>query len=148
MVELAEAICQRVPSVEKVLFTDSGTKATHYCVRLARHVTGRQRFAKFVGAYHGSWDGALFAGAMRYGTDPLAKHPAPGTPLSAAQDVVLLPFNDREACERIIDEHGEDLGSIIVEPVLGDGYIPPAPGFLPFIRTLCDRHGSSSSSMS
>src|SRR6185437_7709082 len=112
-------------SVEKVIYTDSGTKATNFAVRLARLHTGRERFAKFVGAYHGSWDGAMFGMPVRYGGDPLSKEPSPGSPGSAADDIVLLPFNDIEGTLKALEPVASELCCVIVEPVLGDGYIPP-----------------------
>jgi glutamate-1-semialdehyde 2,1-aminomutase len=140
-VELGEQLCARIPSVEKVIFTDSGTKATNFAVRLARLYTGREKFAKFVGAYHGSWDGAMVGMAIRYGLDPTSLKPAPGSPRSTTDDIVLLPFNDIEGTRKAIAAAADDLGSILVEPVLGDGYIPPLPGYLEMVREECDRYG-------
>jgi glutamate-1-semialdehyde 2,1-aminomutase len=140
-VELGERLCARIPSVEKVAFTDSGTKATNFAVRLARLYTGRERFAKFIGAYHGSWDGVMFSVPPRYGSDPLTKVPAPGVARSGADDILLLPFNDIDRAVAAIESAAEELGSVLVEPVLGDGYIPADPEYLRAIRAACDRHG-------
>jgi glutamate-1-semialdehyde 2,1-aminomutase len=140
-VELAKLLCERISSVDKVQFTDSATKATNFAVRLARAYTGREKFAKFIGGYHGAWDGTLYGTASRYGADPLKKEPLPGVPRSAADDVVFLPYNEPEECQRIIEENANELGSVIVEPLIGDGYIPPLPGFLQLLQDLCQKHG-------
>ena len=140
-VELAEEICRRVPSVESVTMGDSGSRVTHYAVRLARAFTGREKFAKMVGGFHGSWDGALYGMPSRYLVDPKAVVPPPGTSLSTRDDVVLLPYNKLEECNRLIEESAADLGSVILEPVMGEGYIPPLPGFLEGLRKTCDKHG-------
>jgi glutamate-1-semialdehyde 2,1-aminomutase len=138
--ELAEELCGRIPSVEQVLFTDSGAKATNFAVRLARVHTGRTRFAKMGGGFHGSWDGALFGLPGRY-ADTEGDQPSPGVPASARQDIVLLGFNDLAGCEQLIRRHGPTLAAVVVEPVLGDGFIVALPGFLEGIRSLCDEYG-------
>jgi glutamate-1-semialdehyde 2,1-aminomutase len=140
--DLASLLCERVPSLEKLTFTDSGSKATNNAIRFARAYTGRQGFAKFVGSYHGSWDAVQFGSAGRYGGDPEEPRlPLPGVPSSAGVDIVFLPFNEPDECERLVAEHADEIGSLIVEPVQGDGYIQPTPGFLAFLRELCDKHG-------
>jgi glutamate-1-semialdehyde 2,1-aminomutase len=139
--DLATALCARVPSLDKVTFTDSASKATINAIRYARAFTGRELFAKFCGAYHGSWDSVQYGSAVRYGGDPEQKVPLPGVSLRSGDDVVLLRFNEPDECERVVADHASELGSLIVEPVEGDGYIAPAPGFLEFLRDICDRYG-------
>ena len=141
IVELSTVIRERVPSIEKLQFADSATRATHFAVRAARQYTGRPKFAKFIGSYHGSWDAAMYGTAVRYGADPDQMYLLPGMPRHSGGEVVLLPYNEQAECERIIADHADELGSLIVEPVQGDGYIPPLPGFLPFLREICDQHG-------
>jgi glutamate-1-semialdehyde 2,1-aminomutase len=139
--EAAEVLIDRVPSVEKVMFTDSGSKATHYAVRLARAFNKKPRFAKPFGGFHGSWDGVLFGMPWRYGADPTAREPLPGVSPFAAEEVLLLQYNDFEACETEIRAHADELSSILIEPIIGDGYVAPLPGFLELLRSLCDELG-------
>lgn len=139
-VDLAEVLCERIPSAEKVVFTDSGAKATNYAVRLARTLTGRVKFAKFRGGYHGAWDGALVGLPGRYGRSVVSgRHP--GVPPSVEDECVVLEFNDLNGCDATLAEHGDQLAAVIVEPILGDGSIVPAPGFHELLRERCDRHG-------
>jgi glutamate-1-semialdehyde 2,1-aminomutase len=141
IIELSQLICEAIPSVERLHFTDSITKATNMAVRIGRAYTGREKFAKFIGAYHGVWDGAFFGVPARMESGPVMGKAVRGIPRSAEQDIVLLPFNDLPECRRIIEANAADLGSVLVEPVIGDGYIIPSDGFLQGIRELCDEHG-------
>ena len=138
VVELSELLCERFPAAEKVRFVESGTKAANLAVRLGRAFSNKDKFAKFIGGYHGIWDGALVTPPTRYtrGGDYLGS--LPGVPHSAANDVVLLPYNEPDACQQLIREHASELGTLIMEPVIGDGYLPPVPGFLQTIRDVCD----------
>jgi glutamate-1-semialdehyde 2,1-aminomutase len=119
-IELAEEICDAVPSVEKVRLVSSGTEAAMSAVRLARGFTGRERILKFAGCYHGHADTFL-----------------------ADTNAVVCPFNDADATAAAVQLHGEDLAAIIVEPVAGNmGVVPPVPGFLEALRELCDATGA------
>src|SRR3989454_809120 len=116
-------------------------------VRLARAFTGRPRIAKFEGAYHGTHDWVLVSVAP----DPKAagsrKRPKPvpasaGVPPAVLKHTVVLPWNDPEACEQIIEAEAPNLAAVLVDPLLGiGGVIPPADGFLPRLRALTERHG-------
>lgn len=139
-VELAEILCARIPSADKVVLTDSGGKATNYAVRLARVHTGRTLFAKFRGGYHGTWDGVLVGMPGRYGQS-LATGRHPGVPESVDKECLVLEFNDLQMCDEILASRGDELAAVIVEPILGDGSILPAPGFLELLRERCDQHG-------
>jgi glutamate-1-semialdehyde 2,1-aminomutase len=110
-------------------------------VRLARAVTGRDRIVKFAGNYHGHVD-ALLASAGS-GLMTLGIPSSPGVPKGVAADTIVLPYNDLDAVEAAVAEHGEGLAAILVEPVAGNmGVVPPAPGFLETLRRLCDACGA------
>src|SRR5438093_2994667 len=144
---LAEVLTRRVPSVEQIRFTNSGTEGTMNAVRLARAFTGRPKIAKFEGAYHGTHDWVLVSVAP----DPKAagsrKRPKPlpasaGIPPAVLKHTVVLPWNDGEACEAIIEAEAKHLAAVIVDPLLGiGGVIPPVDGFLQRLRALTERHG-------
>jgi glutamate-1-semialdehyde 2,1-aminomutase len=139
--ELAERICAAVPTVERVRFVSSGTEATMSAVRLARAFTGRDRVLKFVGGYHGHVD-ALLAEAGS-GMATLAIPSRPGVPAAVAADTLLAPYNDLEAVRLLAERHGDRLACVIVEPVAGNmGVVPPRPGFLEGLRTVCNGTGA------
>jgi glutamate-1-semialdehyde 2,1-aminomutase len=126
---LAEEIRARVPSVERLRFTSSGTEATMFAMRAARAFTGRPLIAKFERAYHGTHD------AVMTGT--------PGVPTAMDQLVVELPWGDIDGIEAALWGREGDLAAIILEPVQGAGGVrAPEPGFLPFLRSLTERHGA------
>ena len=146
-VELAEAICARIPGVEKVRFCSSGTEATMFALRLARVFTGRLQVARFEGGYHGTHDFAEVSTHPDLGEagppdEPVAVADSPGTHPAALAGTVVLPFNDAAACERILLRHADSLAAVIVEPVLGaGGCIPPEAGFLETLRRLTSELG-------
>jgi glutamate-1-semialdehyde 2,1-aminomutase len=130
-VELAEEVASRVPSVEMVRLTSSGTEAAMSAVRLARAVTGREVVVKFAGAYHGHSD-ALLAEAGS-GLATLGIPSSPGVPAAQTAATVVVPWNDREAVGRALDEH--PVAALLAEPVAANmGVVPPAEGFLDFLR--------------
>ncbi len=138
---LAEMLCERVPSVELARFTSSGTEATMNAIRAARAFTGRPKIAKIEGGYHGSHDFASVSVTTPADSlDPAGPAPAaefPGLPQGVLDNVVVLPFNDLEACERVIRRRADDLACVIMEPVVSSfGYLPAEPGFLRGIRGL------------
>jgi glutamate-1-semialdehyde 2,1-aminomutase len=139
-IEIAELICQMVPSIEKVRMVNSGTEATMSAVRLARGYTGRDKVIKFEGCYHGHGDSFLIAagsGAMTMGT-PNSPGVTPGT----AADTLLAPFNNLQAIEDLTAENKDQVAAIILEPVAGNmGCVPPNEGYLEGLRKLCDQHG-------
>ncbi|WP_135468437.1 aspartate aminotransferase family protein [Crenalkalicoccus roseus] len=139
-IALAEAIVEAVPCAEQVRFLSSGTEADLYAMRLARAFRGRDRILKFEGGYHGMSDYGLMSLAPRQpGNFPLPVPDSAGIPRSVRDEVLVAPFNDAEAVERLVAARHEEIAAIIVEPF--QRLIPPAPGFLAALRALCDRHG-------
>lgn len=142
-VELAELLAERIPSLERLRFCSSGTEAVLGALRAARAFTERPMIAKFEGAYHGIDDPALISylpppgpalgPAARPRPVPASAGLAPGT----ADHVLVLPFNDAEACAALLREHAERLAAVIVDPLsTAAGLTLPAPGFLQTLRRL------------
>jgi glutamate-1-semialdehyde 2,1-aminomutase len=139
-IELAEEIVSAVPSIEMVRMVNSGTEATMSAIRLARGVTGRDKLVKFEGCYHGHADSLLVKAGS--GVATLGLPDSPGVPASLAQHTLTVPFNDAPALEDVCKQH-PDIAAIIIEPVVGNmGCVPPAPGFLEFVRELTTKHGA------
>ena len=139
--ELAEAICDAVPSIEMVRLVNSGTEATMSAVRLARGFTGRDLTVKFEGCYHGHVDSLLVKAGS--GVATLGLPDTAGVPVCFADTTIALPFNSIEAVERAFQTHGDRIASVIVEPVAGNmGCVPPLPGFLEALREVTSRHGA------
>lgn len=140
-ITMAETICELVPSMEMVRMVSSGTEATMSAIRLARGFTGRNSILKFEGCYHGHADSLLVkagSGALTLGVPN-----SPGVPADFAKYTLTAEFNNLEQVKQIFAEQGADLACIIVEPVAGNmNCIPPAPGFLEGLRTLCDQYGA------
>jgi glutamate-1-semialdehyde 2,1-aminomutase len=140
-VELAAEIADAVPSVEMLRLVSSGTEAAMSAIRLARGFTRRDRIIKFDGGYHGHAD-ALLAGAGS-GLATFGIPASAGVTTGATRDTIVCPYNDVDAVVAAVEQHGEGLAAIIVEPVAGNaGVVPPAPGFLAALRALCDASGA------
>jgi glutamate-1-semialdehyde 2,1-aminomutase len=146
-VELAELLCDRIPSAEQARFTNSGTEAVMIALKAARAFTGRPKIAKCEGAYHGGYDFvevSLDSSPKTWGEDdaPEAVPYSRGTPDAVLENVVVLQFNDVETSERLIDEHAGELAAIIVDPMPNrGGLIPASDAFLTMLRRAADRHG-------
>jgi glutamate-1-semialdehyde 2,1-aminomutase len=139
-VTMAEAVADAVPSIEMVRFVSSGTEATMSAIRLARGHTGRAKFIKFDGNYHGHSDSLLVAAGS--GLLTLGIPGTPGVTEGATSDTIVLPYNNLDAVREALAAYGEQVAAIIVEPVAGNmGVVPPAEGFLAGLRELCDTHG-------
>jgi glutamate-1-semialdehyde 2,1-aminomutase len=148
-IEAAERFCRMVPSAEVVRFANTGSEATMLALRLARAHTGRRKFLKFEGHYHGWYDPYLL---NAHGHPPeelgTVEHPAripdsEGIPLSTFDDVVLAPWNDMAALERLLQQHGSELAAVITEPVMANmGCILPRDGYLQRLRELTRECGA------
>jgi glutamate-1-semialdehyde 2,1-aminomutase len=137
-VTLAEEVAGRMPAVEMMRMTSSGTEATMSALRLARAVTGREKILKFAGAYHGHVDGLLAEAGSGLATQGIPA--SPGVPASAAAATVIAPWNDTAGTTDLV---GDDLAAILLEPVPANmGVVPPEPGFLQMLRHVADESGA------
>ena len=140
-VELAKRVVEAVPSIEMVRFVNSGTEATMSALRLARGYTGRDKIVKFEGCYHGHVDYLLAKAGSGVLTFSLPG--TPGVPQDFTRHTLLATFNDLDSVKRLFEEVGEDIGAVIVEPIMGNaGVIPPLPGFLEGLREITSEYGA------
>jgi len=140
-VEMAEAICEAVPSIEMVRLVNSGTEATMSALRVARGFTERDLIVKFEGCYHGHVDSLLVKAGS--GVATLGLPDSPGVPKSFTDTTIALPFNSIDALEQAFRARGAQIAGVIVEPVVGNmGCVPPAPGYLQALREITARHGA------
>lgn len=139
-VEMAELIAKMVPSVEKVRMVNSGTEATMSAIRLARGYTGKDKFIKLEGHYHGHGDSFLISAGS--GAITLGSPDSPGVTKGTAKDTLLAPYNNLEAIENLVSIHKGEISALILEPVPGNmGLVTPAPGYLEGLRKICDKEG-------
>jgi glutamate-1-semialdehyde 2,1-aminomutase len=140
-VELAEIICARVPSVEKVRLVSSGTEAAMTVTRLARGTTGRSKIVKFAGCYHGHLDALLVAAGSGIATFGLPD--SAGVTEGAVADTLVAPYNDAAAIDELFARLGDEVAAVLVEPVAANmGLVPADEGFLARLRRRCDEHGA------
>jgi glutamate-1-semialdehyde 2,1-aminomutase len=133
--ELAEKLQALIPSCELLRFSLSGSESDHAALRLARAATGRSKFLRFEGHYHGWFDSVApgIAGQNVW---------TQGLPPNINEELILLPWNDLELVEKTVAERHDEIAAIITEPVMcNSGCIPPRPGFLEGLREICDRYG-------
>ena len=139
--EIAEKICELVPSIEKLRMVSSGTEATMSAIRLARGHTQRDKIIKFEGCYHGHSDSLLIkagSGALTLGVPS-----SPGVPAGLAENTITLPYNDIEALQTVFDQIGNQIACVIVEPIAGNmNMVPPIAGFHDTLRDLCTASGT------
>jgi glutamate-1-semialdehyde 2,1-aminomutase len=140
-VEMAELICDWMPSIEKVRMVNSGTEATMSCIRLARAFTGRDRIIKFDGCYHGHADPLLVktgSGALTHGRPSSA-----GVPRAFADLTISLPFNNAELVRKAFQENKNQIAAVILEPIPANaGLYFPRENFLSALREECTRNGA------
>lgn len=138
-VRLGERVQALMPAIERIRFVNSGTEATMSAVRVARAATRRDKIVKFEGCYHGHADQFLVQAGS--GLTTLGVPTSPGVSRAAAADTLLATYNDVASCERLCDAFPDQVAALIVEPIAGNmGVVLPAPGFLPRLRDLCNRH--------
>ncbi|OUS32757.1 glutamate-1-semialdehyde-2,1-aminomutase [Thalassotalea sp. 42_200_T64] len=140
-ITMAEKVRELVPSMEKLRMVSSGTEATMSAIRLARGYTNRDKILKFEGCYHGHADSLLVkagSGALTLGVPN-----SPGIPADFAKHTLTVTYNDIDSVKQIFKEYGDEIACIIVEPVAGNmNCIPPVPGFLEGLRSICDEYKS------
>jgi glutamate-1-semialdehyde 2,1-aminomutase len=138
-VELAELVCARMPAVDMLRMTSSGTEATMSAVRLARAATGREKVLKFAGAYHGHVDGLLAQAGSGLATQGIPS--SPGVPAASVAQTVVVPWNDEAALRAAFAEH--ELAAALCEPYPANmGLVPPTCGQLELLRELCSTYGA------
>ena len=147
-IELAETLQRLIPCADLMRFSLSGSEADHGALRLARAATGKAKFVRFEGHYHGWFDnaavgvGAANLEAMGPRENPNPVHWTQGLPPRIEDEFILLPWNDLALLEKTVEARHHEIAAIITEPVMcNSGCIPPEPGFLEAIRALCDRFG-------
>ncbi|HME94598.1 MAG TPA: aspartate aminotransferase family protein [Methylomirabilota bacterium] len=144
-IRLAEILTSRIPGLEVVRFANSGTEATMHAVRVARAYRGRAKIAKFEGAYHGTHDWVLVSVAPDPASAGSRKRPksvawSAGVPPVVMKHVVTLPWNDADACEKILEKQAGDIAAVIVDPLFANaGMISPREGFLEKLREVTQR---------
>ncbi|MDF1630427.1 MAG: glutamate-1-semialdehyde 2,1-aminomutase [Alcanivoracaceae bacterium] len=140
-VEMADLVCELVPSMDMVRMVSSGTEATMSAIRLARGYTGRDTFIKFEGCYHGHADSLLVkagSGALTLGVPS-----SPGVPAALAEHTLTLEYNNAAQVEETFARMGDQIACVIVEPVAGNmNCVPPMNNFLSTLRKCCDEHGA------
>jgi glutamate-1-semialdehyde 2,1-aminomutase len=138
-VQLADEVARRIPSVQMLRMTSSGTEATMSAIRLARAVTGRDEILKFSGAYHGHVDGLLAEAGSGLATQGIPA--SPGVTQAAAAATVIVPWNDEDAVNEAFERY--EFAAVVAEPIPANmGVVPPAPEFLALLRTRADDTGA------
>ena len=138
---LAAAVSERMPAIQMLRLVNSGTEAAMSAVRLARGVTGRRKLIKFAGGYHGHADALLVEAGS--GVATLGIPGTPGITPGAAEDTLVVPYNELADVEAVMKRWQGQVAAIIVEPVAGNmGVVPPSPGFLAGLRELTQNDGS------
>jgi len=140
--EVAEQICRIVPCAERVIFSNTGTEAVQAAFRLARAYTGRQKIVRFEGHYHGWMDNVLtgYRPRISNGTVDLETRPTEGISETAITETIVLPWNDLDVVETLLQAHSHEIAALIMEPILcNSGCLLPSTNYLAGIRELCSR---------
>lgn len=139
--EMAQAICEILPSMEQVRLVSSGTEATMSAIRLARGFTGRTKLIKFEGCYHGHSDALLVkagSGLLTFGNPSSA-----GVPAEVAAQTLVLNFNDQAELQRTFAAIGKQIAAVIIEPIAGNmNFVMPSKEYLDMLRRLCTENGA------
>jgi glutamate-1-semialdehyde 2,1-aminomutase len=136
-VEMAELIKSMCPNIDLVRMVSSGTEACMSAIRLARGYTGKNKFIKFEGCYHGHADAFLVKAGSGVATFNIQT--VPGVTASISNDTLTAPYNDLASVEKLVSENRNEVAAIIIEPVAGNmGCVPPLPGYLEGLRKICD----------
>lgn len=139
--ELAKLVMKIYPSIEVIRMVNSGTEATMSALRLARGFTGRDKIVKFIGCYHGHSDSLLVSAGSGMATFGVPS--SPGVTKGTAADTIAVPYNDADAVTQVMEQHGDEIAAVIVEPVAGNmGLVLPKDGYLNLLRELTKAHGS------
>ncbi len=147
-VDLARILCERIPSFERVRFTNSGTEATLNTIRAARAFTGRSKLAKVEGGYHGTHDAVMVSLRIDPSTGGEYDNPQPvassaGLADGTLEQAVIIPYNDVEVARKILEANRNELAAVIVEPVMGSvGMLPADPEYLQMLRDFADDSGA------
>lgn len=145
-VEMAELLCERYASFEQVRYCNTGTEAVMVAIKAARAFTGRPKIAKLEGAYHGMYDYAevsLDSDPENWGNDPRSVAYARGTPQGVLDDVVVLPFNQPEAAERIIRRHADQLAGVLIDLAPSSlGMLPMSPDYIGMLQRVTREIGA------
>lgn len=140
-IDLAELVCQIVPSIEMVRMVSSGTEATMTAIRLARGYTNKNKILKFEGCYHGHSDSLLVKAGS--GALTLGQPSSPGVPEDFAKHTLTAEYNNLASVKALFEEFPQDIACVIIEPVAGNmNCVPPKNGFLQGLRELCDQYGA------
>lgn len=139
--ELAKLVMKVYPSIETIRMVNSGTEATMSALRLARGFTGREKIVKFIGCYHGHSDSLLVNAGSGMATFGVPS--SPGVTKGTAADTIAIPYNDEDAFASLMEEYGEEIAAVIVEPIAGNmGLVLPKQGYLRKLRNLTEQHGA------
>ncbi|MGX9808580.1 glutamate-1-semialdehyde 2,1-aminomutase [Exiguobacterium acetylicum] len=140
-IDFAHKLQKAIPSLEKVRFTNSGTEAVMTTIRVARAYTGRELVVKFSGCYHGHSDLMLIAAGS--GPATLGSPDSAGVTKATAKEVITTPFNDIESYRQIMEQWGDQIACVLVEPIVGNfGIVEPQPGFLAAVNEITHAHGA------
>ena len=138
-IELAEEICKAVSCAEKIRYVSSGGEADMYAIRLARAYTGKEKIIKFEGGYHGmSAEAQMSLAPLKMVNFPQAVPDSAGIPESIKNEILIAPFNDPDYFKSLVSEYRDSIAGVIIEPL--QRIIPPEPGFLEFIREICNKN--------